>query len=97
MKEVYYGGDEFVLLLENLASPFNLRKVANRMLGLLKAPFFIDKHKINLTGSIGIAVYPNDGSIKDDLLNSADTAMYLAKSKGKNRVKYANSKLFTSH
>ncbi len=82
------GGDEFTVLLHNLAQPEDAGKVASRLQKDLSEAFVIGGQEIFITASIGIALYPNDGKDVHDLLKNADTAMYHAKSKGRNNYQY---------
>lgn len=78
------GGDEFTIILTKLTAPENPALVAKRMLAAVAAPYRIDGREVVVTVSIGIAVFPQDGSSAEDLLRSADQAMYAAKKLGKN-------------
>src|SRR5512139_869905 len=82
------GGDEFTVLLRNLVHVEDAGKVATRLQNDLSEAFIIGGQEIFITASIGIAVYPNDGKDVHDLLKNADTAMYHAKSKGRNNYQY---------
>ncbi len=77
------GGDEFVIIIK-IKEPKEAKIVAKRILDLLQTPIFVQKHNLNITTSIGIAYYPNDGDTLDILTKHADTAMYHAKQKGRN-------------
>ncbi|MHA6912135.1 putative bifunctional diguanylate cyclase/phosphodiesterase [Ralstonia pseudosolanacearum] len=84
------GGDEFVVMLESLDG-VGTRRVAERILAAIGAPFHIDGQELFLGVSIGIAVAPHDGDDPHTLLRKADAAMYLAKERGRN-----NFQTFTS-
>ncbi|MGA9045743.1 sensor domain-containing phosphodiesterase [Sulfuricurvum sp.] len=77
------GGDEFILLLPNI-SMHGAAQVAQKLLDAFKTPFHIEMHELSVTGSIGIALYPNDGTDFGTLYKNADTAMYHAKQEGRN-------------
>jgi diguanylate cyclase (GGDEF)-like protein/PAS domain S-box-containing protein len=79
------GGDEFVLILTQLADAEECRQAADRVLTAITAPVVIDGHVISVSASIGIALYPRDGKDANDLLMLADQAMYEAKRAGRNR------------
>jgi diguanylate cyclase (GGDEF)-like protein/PAS domain S-box-containing protein len=79
-----WGGDEFTLMLPNLKSPEDVAKVVERLATLLKPPFCIENQELYITSSIGIALYPQDGTDMSSLLRHADTAMYRAKAAGRN-------------
>jgi diguanylate cyclase (GGDEF)-like protein/PAS domain S-box-containing protein len=78
------GGDEFTLILDDIGSLDDVNKVASKVLQALAPTFQIQGHELNITGSIGVAVYPGDGTNVETLLKHADTAMYRAKDSGKN-------------
>lgn len=73
------GGDEFTVVLENLGSTTVAAAVANKIATDLAEPYVVDGHDIFVTASIGIALYPRDGTDLSTLLRHADTAMYRAK------------------
>lgn len=78
------GGDEFFILLDSFSSQDALIKIANNVLESLKKPFSIGQLNTGLSASIGISVYPDDGSTVADLLVNADLSMYRSKKTGKN-------------
>lgn len=80
------GGDEFVVLLRNIDSLEHAHSVAEKLTNTLSAPITIDGHALDISASIGLALYPDDGLEIDDLYRSADTAMYQAKQQGGDRV-----------
>jgi diguanylate cyclase (GGDEF)-like protein len=82
------GGDEFTLLLTNLRHAEDAARVAERILASLALPFDIEGNEIVVTASIGIAVYPFDGTDSATLLKNADAAMYFAKSEGRNNYQF---------
>jgi len=73
------SGDEFVILLPHLASPEHVVEVARRVLDTLSSPVTVGDQRMLLSGSIGVAVYPNDGGTAEEVLANADAAMYRAK------------------
>jgi diguanylate cyclase (GGDEF)-like protein/PAS domain S-box-containing protein len=83
------GGDEFVFVLDNIASEDNARKVADKLIATLAEPFDLKGKPCHVGGSIGIALFPDDAQEPESLVKQADEAMYLAKQSGKN-----NSKLY---
>lgn len=85
---VRLGGDEFVLLVENLSSSQDVATVAQKVLDALQATLLISDREVHLGGSLGIAVYPNDGHDADQLMTNADTAMYRVKAGGRNRYEF---------
>lgn len=76
------GGDEFVVLIENLE---NLKSQCQLLFNSLEEPFIINNEHNKIGVSIGIALYPKDGNTLEELFKNADTAMYVAKNSGKNR------------
>ncbi len=87
------GGDEFIVLLENDTNEHNVALVVEKILSIVKEPIEINEYKLITTASIGIALYPDDGSDSDTIIKNADSAMYLAKDKGKNNFQYYTKKL----
>lgn len=87
------GGDEFNILIEDLSSIKDLGNIAEKCLQQIKDQLNIDGNVINVTGSIGISVYPNDGENSSDLLKNADLAMYKAKNSGKNQYSFFSAEL----
>jgi diguanylate cyclase (GGDEF)-like protein len=82
------GGDEFVVLLDQVTDPAALSKVASRLLTELAEPLQLAGRTMQISGSVGISLYPADGQDAATLLKNADTAMYLAKSRGKNNFQF---------
>lgn len=82
------GGDEFLLILNHAKRHQDVTTFAQRFINLLNEPFKIKGHQVSCTGSIGIALYPADGSTSEALMKKADTAMYRAKDKGRNQFQY---------
>ena len=78
------GGDEFTVVLNQLDSAESAGTVAQRVIDALVQPMTIEGHELVVTPSIGIAIAPNDADNVEGLLKAADTAMYHAKSSGKN-------------
>jgi diguanylate cyclase len=87
------GGDEFVILLSEIASSQDAAKSAKRILLSLTAPHFIGGHELHIDGSIGISVYPVDGEDAETLIKNADTAMYHAKENGRNNFQYFTAEM----
>ncbi len=82
------GGDEFVLVLEGCTDSALLAKVASRTLAAIAEPVTLDGHRVHVTGSIGVSVFPTDGADATQLVKNADAAMYQAKALGKNNFQY---------
>lgn len=87
------GGDEFVVLLSQLLEGHDAAGVASRIVNVLNRPIVVDGHDMRVTPSIGIALYPRDGQDVETLLRCADTAMYHAKSLGRNRFEFFSEEL----
>jgi diguanylate cyclase (GGDEF)-like protein len=87
------GGDEFVVLIDSCIEPGALSKVASRLLTLLAEPMRVAGRKVQVSGSVGISLYPADGTDAPTLLKNADTAMYLAKARGKNNFQFFTAEL----
>ncbi|MDS4027423.1 MAG: EAL domain-containing protein [Candidatus Contendobacter sp.] len=77
------GGDEFVLLLSEANQEGALR-VADKILAAFRQPFIVADHALNVTASVGVALYPHDGVDFAELLKNADAALYRAKHAGRN-------------
>ena len=77
------GGDEFVLILENINVLEDVVYVADKILARFTRPFIVAETTCNVGCSIGISIAPDDGSDADELVKKADTAMYLAKESGR--------------
>lgn len=81
------GGDEFAIILPQVNHVEDASKIAQKVLKAFNAPFKFDNHEVISTTSIGISVYPFDGTDIEGLVSNADTAMYKAKELGKNKFK----------
>jgi diguanylate cyclase (GGDEF)-like protein len=82
------GGDEFTILLEQVAGPADAALVARKVLHTLGEPFQLDHRALNLGASIGISLFPQDGADCDTLLKNADIAMYRAKQNGRHNYQF---------
>ena len=82
------GGDEFLIVLNNMPDTESITVVSEKILARLAEPFAIDQHELAISLSIGIAVYPDDGKDFDTLLKQSDTAMYQAKDSGRNTYRF---------
>jgi len=78
------GGDEFAVVLNNLSAPEDAAVVAHKIIAAFQAPFQVEGHSLPATLSIGAALYPNDSTDQETLLNNADAAMYRSKEAGRN-------------
>ncbi|TMG82454.1 MAG: sensor domain-containing diguanylate cyclase [Betaproteobacteria bacterium] len=82
------GGDEFVVLIDEFTDPFELEAVAKRVLAAAAEPFSLAGPVGEVSASIGISIYPADGTDIESLTKSADSAMYRAKEAGKNTYRF---------
>ncbi|TLD44234.1 MAG: putative signaling protein [Accumulibacter sp.] len=82
------GGDEFVIVVPGLADVTRAASLASRLIEVVSAPQVIDELPFQVTPSIGISVYPDDGEDGPTLLRNADTAMYHAKERGRNNFQF---------
>lgn len=80
------GGDEFIIILGNITETRSIYDLAERLLVRLTTPLQVAEHKLRASTSIGVAIYPDNGSSINELLKNADMAMYAAKEKGKNTL-----------
>jgi len=78
------GGDEFTIILEDIKDPADAARAAQKIIDVLTQPFEIEGKTLVAGTSVGIAIYPDDGTTIEDLLRKADTAMYEAKRSGGN-------------
>jgi diguanylate cyclase (GGDEF)-like protein len=80
-----FGGDEYLILVNQLDKIEDIRKIAENVMYTLHEPFTVNQQEFFITASAGIAVYPEDGEDADTLIKNADLAMYSSKEKGKNQ------------
>ena len=85
------GGDEFTMLLTDVASFSECEQTLKRICNVVAQPFVINEQSFEISASIGVTLYPNDEADLDTLLRHADQAMYQAKLAGKNRVTLFNA------
>ncbi len=88
-----FGGDEFAVLLEEIAAPRDAIKIAKRILAEISQPFSLQGHEVFTSASIGIVLNTTEYDRPEALLRDADTAMYRAKELGKSRFKVFNQKM----
>ncbi|WP_233539013.1 EAL domain-containing protein [Planococcus halotolerans] len=86
------GGDEFIIVILD-ATDEKCEAVANKLLNLFHKSLDVDEFEVNITPSIGISKYPENGYTPEDLMKSADAAMYLSKENGKNGYSFFNVEL----
>ena len=83
-----YGGDEFAIVLLGHQTEKSIATLMERVLKIIDRPFNIDGHKLFVSCSIGLSIYPKDGQDVDTLLKNADAAMYRAKDRGRNNFQF---------
>jgi diguanylate cyclase (GGDEF)-like protein len=81
-----FGGDEFLIMLDDIKNIQNLENIANKILYTIKQPIMINNIENRVTGSVGISIYPDNGYSIQELIKYADTSMYKSKQAGKNRI-----------
>lgn len=89
------NGDEFALIMIDIIDKNRVATIARKMLDAFTEPFIIANQEFFLTVSIGIAVYPFDGELTDDLVRAAETAMYRAKEEGRNSFRFFTADMTT--
>lgn len=87
------NGDEFSLLVEDIKQEISIISHLERINSTFGEPFKANENIINLTASLGVSVYPDDGDTEEELISNANTAMYKAKELGKNRYQVFNFKM----
>jgi diguanylate cyclase (GGDEF)-like protein len=90
-----WGGDEFVVYLEDFGEPRNAAAAAQKLVLVLSEKYDVCGSEVYATPSIGIAIYPDSGKTAEKLIKSADLAMYQAKSRGGGRFQYYSNSLNT--
>ena len=87
------GGDEFTIVVSQIADTAHVDNVAQKIIDKLAQPFHLGREVVYISASIGITLHPNDSTDIDALMKNADQAMYVAKSKGRNRFSYFTASL----
>ncbi|MBI3562914.1 MAG: EAL domain-containing protein [Gammaproteobacteria bacterium] len=88
-----FGGDEFAILLDDVATEQDVTLVAKKILSKLAPVFEIEQRELFITASIGISIFPADGDDSEALLRNADVAMYRAKDMGRNNYQFYSSEM----
>ena len=84
------GGDEFLLLLDDIEDTSFVNILGQRMLKEINKPCHIEGKIVNVSGSIGVSIFPADATDSEGLIHKADSAMYRSKESGKNSINYYN-------
>ena len=87
------GGDEFGIVLEGARLPAEAAQIGERIVTAMAEPIVVEGHRLTVAASIGIAIYPDDGTDAATLLRNADAAMYAAKEAGRNRFRFFSRRL----
>lgn len=87
------GGDEFMIILEDIEQLEVVGQVASNIISILQSPLDIDEHRLYISCSIGICIYPLNGEDAQSLMRNADSAMYKAKDEGRNTYQYYTQEL----
>ncbi len=87
------GGDEFLLMKSDYKNSDDLATFADELVNIVRHPFDLKGETANVSMSVGIAMFPQDGETLNDLIKSADIAMYNAKNSGKNSFRFFNSNM----
>ncbi|MGB0895117.1 MAG: EAL domain-containing protein [Parashewanella sp.] len=82
------GGDEFAVVLPNKNDIYAIEKVANKVINEIAKPYKLDNKQCYVTASVGVSIYPEDSTDQEQLVKSADIAMYRAKAKGRNNFQF---------
>jgi diguanylate cyclase (GGDEF)-like protein/PAS domain S-box-containing protein len=87
------GGDEFIILLSHISNPQDAALIAQKLLDSLRRPFIIQGKELQISASIGIAIFPEDGTTMESLLKNSDIAMYHAKDSGRSNYQFFSAKM----
>ncbi|MFL6582203.1 MAG: putative bifunctional diguanylate cyclase/phosphodiesterase [Burkholderiales bacterium] len=88
-----HAGDEYLMVLSALREPSEAALVAEKVLKIFDEIFVLENHQVQISASVGISVYPDDGQTMEDLIRNADAAMYHSKKSGRNRFEFFTAEL----
>jgi diguanylate cyclase (GGDEF)-like protein/PAS domain S-box-containing protein len=91
-----FGGDEFMVLLPQVPQRGDVEEVAHKLLQAIEAPLHAEGRPLSVTASAGIALFPHDGTSPEELIKHADTAMYLAKARGRAQYRFFDREMASS-
>ena len=83
-----HGGDEFIILLQEISDTLSAARAASQMLASIAEPFHIDGHELHVSASIGISICPEDGHDSETIIKHAEAAMYQAKAQDRNNYQF---------
>jgi diguanylate cyclase (GGDEF)-like protein len=86
-----FGGDEFVIIIKNFKNTDTISEICEKIINEVGKPINLGLNIGNVTASIGISIFPNDGDNINELVKKADNAMYAAKKSGKNMFIFSNN------
>jgi len=87
------SGDEFVILLPRISGARDVARVAAKALGMVTTPFTVLGHELHISSTIGVSLFPKDGADPETLIKHADTALYQAKDRGRNRYQFFDARM----
>ena len=88
-----FSGDKFMVLFSEIGKTEGIADIIQKSVAVFSDPLIIESTVLTVTASIGVCIYPNDGSTSEELLKNAETAMYMAKEQGRNTYFLFNAKL----
>ena len=88
-----HAGDEYLIVLSALREPAEAALVAEKVLAIFDEVFTLESHEVQISASVGISVFPDDGQTMEDLIRNADAAMYHSKKSGRNRFEFFTPEL----
>jgi len=88
-----HAGDEYLIVLSALRDPMEAAVVAEKVLAIFEEVFMLESHEVQISASVGISIYPDDGQTMEDLIRNADAAMYHSKKGGRNRFEFFTPEL----
>ncbi len=88
-----HAGDEYLIVLSALREPTEAALVAEKVLAIFDEVFMLESHEVQISASVGISVFPDDGQTMEDLIRNADAAMYHSKKSGRNRFEFFTPEL----